>query len=210
STAAPQEWINLFTGRSGPTFGRYGPDGQPATSGTSASPPPTPRFFRAVDIDATKSPNYYPSDPLALPGKDPANAPATFPFPHFPSASYGNGDGYELRNHPALYGYFQQTGDDRQFPITNMEALLRYGDVGTDSLRSELLSLCPQNFTGSGHAARRRNLVTTLSMDLDRPGCIPWARSVAVDPTATPYTLGSNPAGPYPGYPPGADLGRPP
>jgi len=209
STSAPQEWLNLFTGRSGPTFGRYGPDGQPATSGASANPPLTPRFFSALDIDATKTPNYYPSDPLAFPGSDPANAPATFPFPYFPSASYSNGDSHKLRNHPALYGYFQQTGDDRQFPITNMEALLRYGDVGTDSLRSELLSLCPQNFTGSGQAARRRNLVTTLSMDLDRPGCIPWARSPAADPAAAPYSLGSNAGGPYPPYPTGGAMPAP-
>src|SRR5205823_14131856 len=126
-----------------------------------------------------------------LPGSDPTNAPANFPFPFFPGASYSNGDPYERLNHPLLSGYFQQTGDDRSFPISNMEALLRYGDVGTDSLRSEIISLCTNpngysaNFNPGPNATpaqinaanRIRRLLTTLSMEFDRPGAIAWARS---------------------------------
>jgi hypothetical protein len=59
-----------------------------------------------------------------------------------------------------------------------MEALLRYDDTGSLALTSELFRLCPMNLGGLG-SDRRRNLITTRSFDLDRPGVTPWVYPVA-------------------------------
>src|SRR5207302_678412 len=86
NTPLPREWINLFNGRSSSSYGRYGPDGQPGQDGSVAARPTSPpRFFSAMNLDGTKSPAHYPSDPLALPT-------SAFPFPSYPPSSFGNGD----------------------------------------------------------------------------------------------------------------------
>ena len=51
---------------------------------------------------------------------------------------YGGFRTLELRHHPSVVF---TTGDDRRFRLSNLEALLRYGDTGTDALNSELLRL---------------------------------------------------------------------
>src|SRR5262249_29425418 len=61
-------------------------------------------------------------------------------------------------------------GNDRRFPLSNMEALLRYGETGTHALTSDLFRLCPDSLRDT----RTRNLVTTASYDFNRPGFSPW------------------------------------
>src|SRR5207244_468619 len=134
------------------------------------------------------------SDPYAFPGAAPAP-----PFPIYPPSSYGNGNPFELKNHPALNGYFVQTGDDQTFPLSNMEALLRFGDVGADAIRSELMSLCQNNLNPTSasttqaqldQAKKIRRLLTTLSMDYDRPGVTPWAVTSVTGTQLYTFTAG--------------------
>src|SRR5207245_4890001 len=116
------------------------------------------------------------SGPSTLPAADGTHFTC---FPTYTGSDYQgnsqNGLLIERKDHPLLYNYFQPTADDRRrFLSSNMEALLRYNDTGSLSLTSELFRLCPLNFGGPG-SERRRNLVTTHSSDIDRPGVMPWA-----------------------------------
>jgi len=205
TTPVPQEWVNLFNGHSGPTYGRYGPDGQPGTSGSSTGAPRPGRFYSAMDADAVKdTPPYNLSDPYAFPGAGPA--PAFSPFPMYPTSSYGNGNPFELQNNPALNGYFVQTGDDHTFPLSNMEAVLRFGDVGADAIRSDLMNLCQQNLAANTDTAKKiRRLLTTLSMDYDRPGVTPWALAPSSLSGTQFYTLSAGPIK----YPTGTQIAFP-
>jgi hypothetical protein len=134
-----------------------------------------------VDYDACQEQGgFVLSDPLRLPGR---GAPAARCFPLFP-AGYGNGSAAERTDHALLYNFFRPARDHRVFALSNLEALLRHGDTGTDSLISELPSLCPQNFADR----RVRRLVTTHSFDLDRPGLTPWV----YDPRASSYQVPSD------------------
>jgi hypothetical protein len=96
------------------------------------------------------------------------------------------------RSQPWLYNVFQPAGNDRVFALSNMEALLRYGDTGSPALTSELFRLCPTNFAET----RARHLVTTRSTDFDQPGASPWI----YDPSQYPYQMTADaeqaPAGP--------------
>src|SRR5262249_25099580 len=71
----------------------------------------------------------------------------------FPSYS-GNYDGWyygsSCRNHPLLYNFFMPQNSyynpgtkGKHFQVSNMEALLRYGDKGSPALSSDLFYLCP-------------------------------------------------------------------
>lgn len=103
----------------------------------------------------------------------------------------------EIKNHPLLYSFFQPHYDDRVFSVSNMEALLRYGDTGSSALRAPLLSICPRNFDPADSlnagqtpnpAVRRMNLVTTHSFDVCRPGLSPWIYDRTPNPTDPGYT----------------------
>jgi hypothetical protein len=101
---------------------------------------------------------------------------------------------------------------DRLFGPVNMEALLRHGDTGVDALNADIRRLLPFNFgtdqTAGGSivanhsAARARRLVTTHSMDLYRPGVMPYLwSSVPIPPNpavpSSPYTVvAGNPSEP--------------
>jgi hypothetical protein len=172
------EWRQLLIGDGTQPqgIGRYGPDQVPSSPPANvASFGIVPHFYSQVDADGynyDQAP-YGASGPLQLPGF------GTAPLQCFPSylGGYGNGSVVECTNHPALYNPLQPAGDDRVFAASNLEALLRYGDTGSAGLTSELFRLCPQNFGDPADllsAARRRNLVTTHSFDLDRPGLTPW------------------------------------
>src|SRR5262249_48516461 len=82
---------------------------------------------------------------------------------------------YYLVHPPSLYNPLQPA-PQRSFALSNMEALLRYGDTNSPALTTELFRLCPLNFGGAGDpdTARRRRLVTVQSWDVDRPGAIPF------------------------------------
>jgi hypothetical protein len=208
ASGAP-EWAGLFLGN-GPYQGRYGQDLQPSASGTSAQQGTTPHFYGQVDFDGCNEQNgYSTSGPISLP---PANSFTSFPFytslpPGLTPQGWGNGTGgapgTERWNHPLLYNYFQPAGDDRVFGISNMEALLRYGDTNSPFLTSDLFRLCPNNFQN----ARMRNLVTTISYDVDQPGLSPWAvpPQAGGAPGTANYTLQPGilaPSGPATSFPP--------
>src|SRR5262249_19205249 len=90
----------------------------------------------------------------------------------------------ERTNHPLLYNVFRPAGDDRVFSVSNLEALLRHGDTGSQALACELRLLCPKNFADP----RVRRLVTTHSFDRDQPGGMPWVYRYPTDPPQ-PYQL---------------------
>ena len=150
-------------------------------------PPPTlslPPFYSQIDYDGSKddwqmgrvmSPPTTVASPVLLPGGSPAGAQQQqqqfTSFPTYPPG-YGNASpaSNELTNHPLLYNFFQPYADDRRFRSSNMEALLRYMETGSQSLTSELFRLCPINFSDP----KIRGLVTTRSFDIDRPGVRAW------------------------------------
>ena len=70
---------------------------------------------------------------------------------------------------------------NRIFSAGDMAPLLRYGGTNYEFLSSDLRRLCPINFADY----RTRNLVTSISYDIDRPVPVPyvWDRTVA------PYSL---------------------
>jgi hypothetical protein len=190
------EWPNIFLGSGGAQqpganapgspSGRYGADGKPNAGNASNMPPAGPwaHFYNQYDYDGCNElGNFYPTAPVTL------AAPFSFSsFPTFP-AGYSNGSPYNLSpgppwertDHPSDFSFFQPQGDDHVFVVSNMEALLRYGDTGSPALTSDLFRLCPVSFADG----RIRNLVTTHSFDLDRPGVAPWIW----DPATQPYTL---------------------
>jgi hypothetical protein len=122
-------------------------------------------------------------------------------FPAF-GAGHGNGSAAERTDHPLLYNVFRPGPDHRRFAASNLEALLRAGDTGSEALTSDLLLLCPRAFADS----RYRRLVTTLSFDRDQPGVTPWVYHYPTD-AAQPYQVpaadpGQCPLGPPIPFPP--------
>ncbi|MBY0527740.1 MAG: hypothetical protein K2R98_30360 [Gemmataceae bacterium] len=132
----------------------------------------------------------------------PAAVGKGFSFPYLTGA-YSHG--WMQRNddvfHPNLYNFFDprqnaywlgsppaEVLNNRSFPHSNLEALLRYSDKGSPALTSDLFRLCPTSFA----QAKARRLVTTLSMDLSAPGLMPSILNAAGG--ASPYQLaaGSN------------------
>jgi hypothetical protein len=190
----PTEWQNIFKGASPPyRAGKYGL-GAADLAGTAPFPfslPGTvPHIYAPVDYnewnnnatgDATKK-----VDPLNTFAPDPKWSLNSFPVFQ---QGYDNAANAELQQHPSLYNLHAPSPGTRRFALSNLEALLRFGDTNSPSLTSELLQLCPQNFIGGGTinnptdpadpqgfraAAKRRQLVTLRSYDIDRPGTMPW------------------------------------
>src|SRR5262249_14811053 len=165
------EWVNMVTGTAlPPVVGRL--KGLPPLS--AAPVDITGRIYSAVDLDGGNESTGQPTDAMRLPGTPPAR-----PWQCFPSVmpGYGNGVGNELIRHPRLANPFTSTPlGTYVFPLSNVEALLRYGDTGSPALTSELFRLAPQNFgdRNDPESIRRRNLVTVHSCDIDRPGIIPF------------------------------------
>ncbi|MBI1913629.1 MAG: hypothetical protein HYS12_02570 [Planctomycetes bacterium] len=183
----PTEWRNLFRGStstSPATSGRYGQAVAQPTSGSqpgdgtgSASTIYAPRFFNQVDLNGADETNSNaPTGPISSP-----LATALFPFPNFPKG-YDNGSLLARTNHAVLYDYFQPVADDTRLPVADMKKLLYSGASGSDAMSAVVATLCPQNFTtdpalpAADQLAnlRRRQMVTTLSMDVNRLGLAPW------------------------------------
>ncbi len=171
----PEEWKQLFYGttlisdpnesRVGPVQpGRYGVKVLPGGADRSWITPP--HLYARVDYDECDSGSGQRTAPVNL-----QNGTNCFP-------KYLNGfDDYkpaERADHPSVYNVFQPVAGQRRFPVSDMEALLRFGDTGSPFLTSELLRLCPGNFTGDAGADQRRRLVTLRSFDVERPGATPW------------------------------------
>jgi hypothetical protein len=170
------EWTSLLHGNRS-TAGRYGRDRWPHSSmpGNMTRPIPDAPFYAPIDFDGSNElAGGTPSEQLRLPGSLPSR-----PFQCFGIVppGYGNDSRLERVNHPSLYNPFRPAAPDRVFALSNLEALLRYGDTGSPALTSDLFALCPRNFGDPADpvsAARRRGLVTLQSMDPDRPGISPW------------------------------------
>ena len=171
---------------------------QPNTAPAGAQP----HYWGPVDLDGCKEmQGNVPSDRLQtwlIPFKD---GNGVWHLPSFPSVpnGYGEGSAQERLNHPQVYNFFNPfqdppapwgTGNANKrnlfFPISNMEALLRYGETNSPGLTSSLFRLCAQNFgdpnfeqvpTTTGPmtgGASRRQMVTTHSFGLDRNGMSAW------------------------------------
>ncbi len=171
----------------------------------------TPHRWGPVDFDAcNETQGFGPSARLQtwlaawqVPGTTGWGLPS---FPAVPNG-YGGGSQAERQNHPLVFDFFDPFQDppaplgtnnpnkrNLVFPVSNMEALLRYGETNSPGLTSALFRLCaqnlgdpnfeqqqfidpmtgkpvPMNWTGG---ASRRQLVTTHSFGLDRNGMSPW------------------------------------
>jgi hypothetical protein len=188
------EWANVLHGTATGDRGRYGQNSAPHSNLVrNEAPGPLTRFYAPADFDgsrelATGIPRAVgrPSARMHLPGT--ASTPPFVCFPTFPARSgYGNDSAAERAGHPLLYNPFRPYAPDRALGLSGMEALLRYGDTGSQALTSELWGLCPRNFvddTDRQGAARRRRLVTLASFDPDRPGVTPWFWSTSADDAA--------------------------
>jgi hypothetical protein len=181
----PTEWTSLFLGNSAatpPAAGRYGQDGYPGTGGptnVAATNGLLAHFYDHFDFDGCDdSGNATPAFPAAATG--PFGA-AGSSFPTYPVSNGAYGDAIpppplpppnskELLNHPSIYNAFTPAGDDRVFPLSNLEGLLRFGDGGANGTASDLYRLCPTNFNDP----RVRRMVTLRSFDVDSPGVAPW------------------------------------
>jgi hypothetical protein len=125
--------------------------------------------------------------------KDISAMPATWQVVN--TNTYGNGSTIENWNHAALYwpmrprsappasqlppNYRADTGSNRRFPIKDLVRLLREGGSSADQSDSDLRALLKGNLWNTDpleyeRPRRRRNLVTLLSADLDRPGATPY------------------------------------
>src|SRR5207247_6800831 len=106
--------------------------------------------------------------------------------------------------HPLLYNFFQPDMNGSAniaFPISNMEALLRYGDVNSTGLTSDLMRLLPTNLQGTSQLppplmgnpnSLIRNMVTTHSYDVDNLGLSPWVWDPSAPTTSYQLTAGTD------------------
>jgi hypothetical protein len=194
AVARRAEYARLLSGvkPSGP--GLYGWDKAPhsAAPGNRAAAPAA-RFYAPADFDgsreeATGSPSIVgrPTARLRLPGERRVRPWACFPAVT-PRSGYGNGSVAERQDHPSLHDPFHPRRPDGAFALSDLEALCRFGDTGSQALSSSLLRLAPRNFFDPGDAlgsARRRRLVTLASFDPDRPGVMPWFRTSSASDAA--------------------------
>lgn len=228
-------------------WGRYGIARQPLTA-TPPLGGLIPRVYAPVDLDGVyNNPNAGPplnrtaTDVYELPQfLNPVKTVAYQSFPYFPPVGYLNGKNVgaldETNLHPSLYNALRPFSSNRQLPLSGLAALLRgagllSGGTNSEALTSDLLRLCPQNFdlTQLNPAdplyvqkqqaiLRNRNLVTLLSMDLDRPGGFPYVwdptgtgntTNPAIDP-GTVFAFGATtPTAPFGVSPPRAAVGIP-
>lgn len=173
SNPGSPEWRHLFIGGNN-TLGRYGATATPNNGGAQPRAGSLAHVYGQVDYngDSTSFPQ--------LPSERTVNGNQREAYPFYPT-SYQNGasgPGGERIDHAQLYNYFNPQGDDTVFPVSDMYAQLyeAYTGVGMDG--TTIGKLCPANFgdgnTNTAAQVRRRNLVTLLSMDVNRPGVSPW------------------------------------
>ncbi len=103
--------------------------------------------------------------------------------------------------------------DDRVFSTYDLKSLLYAGYSGSEIASSTLTLLCPYNLgndpkilnaTQRAANARRRHMITTLSMDVDHPGLGPWLfdRNTASNYTVPAASPDQPPFGPEIPFPP--------
>lgn len=202
--------------------GRYGPNGTPDSAGTVAAPGRMAHYYAQSDVNGVNELAAFLSSAQVLPYSTVPNSPsynfvlpglrvnggfnsapsANSIFPAYPTGT-SNGSVAERTNLAALYSSLFPGGDDRSFPPSNMEALLRYYETNSQALGSDLLRLCPANLVGTPatpstqiQAAMLRRLITTHSFDLDRPGASPyWTNNPSGTSTYVSSPVTSFPSG---------------
>jgi hypothetical protein len=206
------EWNQLFVGKylvqpnSPPLVnGRYGPNRVINNAGSKGQTGVMTHFYSQVDFDSFSSSSATgSSNPIQLP--QPNSASVFLVFPSGQAGGYDNGSSNnEQLGHPLLFNPFKANSndpnilnnDDRTFGASNMAALLRYGDTGSEFLTSELMQLCRNNFVTANNAARIRRMITTHSFDSNVPAYTPWI----YDLTQSQYTVPLNSSGPPQGPP---------
>jgi hypothetical protein len=159
-----KEYGYLFTGKpatfTGPGIGRYGANGMP-DNGPTATYTYGVQPYASFDFDATTT-----SANLTLPN-------GVSVFPTYQGTGWGNRGAVEVTPyHPSAYNPYGVVGDDLvPLPVSNMESMLRgQGATGSLALATDLFRILPNNMQSS----RARLLTTVRSMDLDRPGFIPY------------------------------------
>ena len=202
-TALHNEWAQLFLGNpvinpptlinatptaSSPSrvIGRYGPGGIP--TGRLILPGIASKPQALVDYDGiwnsgvhkglvTGGPNNN-SQAFFLPGAN-ANAPGWTSFPFYDPNAYANGIPIETQTggtlgnpamHPLVYNVVTPALGNRAPPIASTVALLRTGGTNGEQALTDLDRLLPLNMS----VPRIRQMATTYSFDLDRPGYAPY------------------------------------
>jgi hypothetical protein len=215
---AGTEYQNLFLGS--PTagaqrvLGRYGSTRTPA-SGVAPAGGIGAHSYAPADFDGlwNAGPNAgQVSGPGAFGppslGAGFALDPSYSSFAFFDPNVYANGFPNEYTvKHPLRYNALRpfsgidagtgQYASNRSFGALETAALLRSGGTGADALAGDLFRLLPNNL----NTARTRQLITTVSADLDRPGITPYIPYVN-DPISGAPVYSYNPARGYPIGPP--------
>lgn len=183
--ADANEYPNLFYGNNG-LPGRYGVKTTdmmgnpiyptPATAVTAYTGAQYPSFWAAFDFDGRSK------QPLSLPTAGTLNLFPSYQFNGTPMAGDPGWDyrqAVETSEHPAGYNYWRPSGSNSK-PVhpAHMEALLRWGGKNAPAIASGWYKLLPNNMNN----AKFRNLVTSLSMDVDRMGGLPY---ITYDPRVT-------------------------
>ena len=207
--ADPTEWQKLFQNSA---IAKYGLNGVPDV-GTVPGPlnpnAPDPPYWSKTNFGKVIGlPPYYPGAPLpntSIYG-NPNNSLQT--FPDYPLTGWDNGKAPENINHAAGYNPFANgaTDDKVALVLSHIEALYRFMGTGSPALTSDLLANLPNNMQNP----KTRWLSTLRSMDLDRPGLMPFnwqniatlnQNPTQLDPTLLiNYKYNSNPP---PQLPPG-------
>jgi hypothetical protein len=175
----PTQWNNFWSGT-----GQYGRSNQTLKGIYS----PGGHFYCSTNLDCWSP---WDTGALQLPGN------SGFGFPYL-SGTYSHGwwwSSIDSDYNPALFNLYDpkqncywigasppESGNQRTFPPSNLEALLRYSDRGSPALTSDLFRLCPQSFG----TAKTRRLVTTHSFDLSAPGVMPC---IANQGSPSPYQM---------------------
>ncbi len=198
----PTEWQRLFT--NGP-IARYGANGAPdaAVPGPLNQKflPQVPPYWSKSDFGADKG------RPMMYPGAQQTTSTYGYPnnklqtYPDY-GAGWDNGLPPATTAHAAGYNPFAlgATDDKIGLVMSHIEALYRFMGTGSPAMTSDLLANMPKNFLTGPQAARTRWLSTLRSMDLDRPGLMPYNWKNMVSPQTT-YPLSDYQYVYFPQYP---------
>ncbi len=103
-----------------------------------------------------------------------------FPFPTYPSTGWNNANAVELTNNPLGYNLFSAISPNTApLPMSQMEALLRFGGTNAPALTSGVFGKMPLTF-GTAAGQRARNMVTLANWHFDRICASPY---ISFDPT---------------------------
>jgi hypothetical protein len=193
------ELKNLFLGvpnapaNTPQVIGRYGKDGQPGSTPPNAGQTSPLAIFNRNN----KIPGFYAKADFRGVATSPWNPPTAGQW--WPTYNgYGNASAADRFEHPELYNVLNPTAINpanpalmnRAFSIAEMDKLLRFGDIGTEAMASDLFMLCPSSFNAFTTAAlRKRNMVTTTSWDTYTVATSPWLYKGAAN---GPYRMTSS------------------